>query len=644
MSQQGYPALPNTSESVTYLFEDIMDKDSMTISGNQSSPPLVRRESSTDGSPITTHRTQLSNSSEWLDRVSSLFQKAAGGSDCPLPFLPILDDKKCGEATYVKELHAFLTRLDLEAPKEMFVSDTFHHISHDITVMMALGADGAPAGDGQAADGQATDGQATDGQAGDGKAGDGKAADGQAADGKHSSSDDSPQSSDGDGIGPTQNQEPYISKKDLDFLKLSKYGLTRLKKTGLDQLYSNNGWLKPTAQPKNKRKKPDSIERMVDDLRKKQKVMWEDKTTWAKGECEDHGLNGDGEYAVLQQRILNYGTVRLVHNPKLLLELLEERDLETKGNDCARLLSLILYEWNANHIRCEWDDDYVFEERGPDYVAGDRRYQSPSLTPPAVKQPTVYTFATRKEAEDYGKANKWTVISNFESMGNALFRRVEVIGDGNCLLRAFARAYYGHENRHRQVRVDLFKYWDAVEMGHTNPSNPLNVARANLYLQIEHGILVKQNFDPSIDAIHDQITKGGTWCTDDVLQVIADVYGVTIVMWEQNVNPTVQSDYTILLIRGSAPEAHTQRQIHLEYLTDHYRAFIPIQISAESKFRYTDHVPILQGPVGNIPQIVRYFPLYDPMSASNTCILFPDLQWTPQADTAQGPRYPGFKR
>jgi hypothetical protein len=238
------------------------------------------------------------------------------------------------------------------------------------------------------------------------------------------------------------------------------------------------------------------------------------------------------------------------------------------------------------------------------------------------------------------------VYSNFETLGNSLFRLVNVCGDGNCLLRAFARGYYGHEQKHKQVRNDIFEYWDRVDIGFDDPNNILNVARAEFYRRIEYCISCKQLDNPIAD-LQTQISVSGTWCSDDILQILADVYGVTIIIWLENRSPNSPDHFNAVIVRGSAVEAHTQRQIHILHVGNdrngHYQSFIPITLTAEGPWRYTDHVATLQGPFSAIPQAGKFFPLYDCTDEAGTCNqLYPDLQWTREAnDTVRGPRYPG---
>lgn len=246
-----------------------------------------------------------------------------------------------------------------------------------------------------------------------------------------------------------------------------------------------------------------TLERRLQDYGR---VSWHGGRVEVQGLLIERGLNTDGTICELLWRLLSYeysvnkarcswnsmpflidaelekhGSGRGSLHPRAdkarrqgLLKLLGERDLETEGDDCELLLRLINYELDVNKERCGWVDGKRTESRrlgGGKQPTGDAGEKMPANEPEtaqARERRERRRAAVRAEFAMTGR--RGITIQAEATVGaarpNPMFmRQLDVAGDGNCLYRAFARAWFGTQDRYREVVGAMRDLWAIVRMG-----------------------------------------------------------------------------------------------------------------------------------------------------------------------------------
>jgi len=157
---------------------------------------------------------------------------------------------------------------------------------------------------------------------------------------------------------------------------------------------------------------------------------------------------------------------------------------------------------------------------------------------------------------------------------NEVFDVINVDGDGNCLLRAFAEAWHGSEHFYEHTRVEIVDLWTQVFS--EAPSASANCAvtrRREFYGQLMDDVVASGPHGDTRATLNRQVTENGVWGSDHLLQVLADTYGVQIFvhvnMWDHNNNAQ-------WIVQGVGHPSY-QEEVHLMHLGlgNHWYALRP---------------------------------------------------------------------
>lgn len=150
---------------------------------------------------------------------------------------------------------------------------------------------------------------------------------------------------------------------------------------------------------------------------------------------------------------------------------------------------------------------------------------------------------------------------------NVILAQTDVRGDGNCLFRAFAVAYYGRERYWGEVRRRTRDWYDAI-VDRTSRHTP---ARREMYgyMNALRGTSSSNPTSPIRERVtnnlNDQIHRQRAFGELEMIQVLADIFDVEIIVHFANANANDVS--WGLSSRGNERELRenqtTRRQIHL---------------------------------------------------------------------------------
>lgn len=179
-------------------------------------------------------------------------------------------------------------------------------------------------------------------------------------------------------------------------------------------------------------------------------------------------------------------------------------------------------------------------------------------------------------------------------------------GDGNCLFRAFAEAYYRNQNHHVRVRHEIQEFWaramDTFGVHGNRERNPVYDSR-NIYYEalLEQSRDASRSADvptPQIQPLDAQILQSGVWASTEMLQILADAYGVTLIAHIPQLDHEGRyQDSWAQVVRGAHPLgdlAARQRQIHVAFYPrhGHFTALDPVlRVGAP---RFTAHTVLAQ--------------------------------------------------
>jgi hypothetical protein len=253
----------------------------------------------------------------------------------------------------------------------------------------------------------------------------------------------------------------------------------------------------------------------------------------------------------LRRRINNYGSVTFhtqnQKNDEAIASMLWERRLRVNGTLCEKIFRLLKYEFERNKKICKWPYEIQATQ-----LWGDAAHDQD------------------EEAEEQNTQDN-SVFHVFEWNMRLDFRQHDVMGDGNCLFRAFARSYWGTERLHRRVRFDAQRIFNwgtrgyFGTLGHDDvdfrTQNHVSISRLGVYFALEDQ---SRQVSPTAGIWH-QLYRDGTWGSDEMLQLLADAYDAEIFVFTLRRNPELQTSWwAFSMVRGRWGAQH---QIYLGHLS-----------------------------------------------------------------------------
>jgi hypothetical protein len=195
-------------------------------------------------------------------------------------------------------------------------------------------------------------------------------------------------------------------------------------------------------------------------------------------ECESQGLSTEGDGVTLRKRRFEVEAHEIQpqrsgkrHRESVersdadqisefakneILSLLKRRKLNEKGTDCERRLRLLEFDLDFLRKNCrkEWDSLFFGYESLQDLQGEAKRKRD--AQPKPRKRNSVPHAEWDLIAQD--------ILDVTTNLGEwrGRFRQENVVGDGNCMFRSFAAAYWGNENQHPKVRRDVQELWKAA--------------------------------------------------------------------------------------------------------------------------------------------------------------------------------------
>lgn len=231
-------------------------------------------------------------------------------------------------------------------------------------------------------------------------------------------------------------------------------------------------------------------------------------------------------------------------------DLMWARKLAIDDDLCTNVLNFLRYEIEQANTRCGRKLRLVIEKDG------------------RVKNPS-YKIAA-------ANPNIQATIDHHPAI---TFRQHSVKGDGNCLYRAIARSHWGDENQWRRVRHDAQRIFTWGTLGrfgvhghqhehadlHFDQQNWVALNRVHLYADLE-----RQSRSDNSPGLWEQLFWENTWCSDEMLQLLADAYDMEILVFSPGIiNAQGGVDWQLRMVRGNQQARH---QICLAHISNHWNS------------------------------------------------------------------------
>ncbi|KAK5684199.1 hypothetical protein LTS10_004063 [Elasticomyces elasticus] len=173
-----------------------------------------------------------------------------------------------------------------------------------------------------------------------------------------------------------------------------------------------------------------------------------------------------------------------------------------------------------------------------------------------------------------GRARESDFIARIMNEGGGIvlvrgrrYRLQNVLGDGNCMHRAFAVGHFGHESYLPRVRADLRRH--ILDAFGASEGLDLSDLLMDLYIELD-----QQIHGAGGTSLVQQMVRDGAWGSIELAQVFAILYGVEVVVHQPTLPSNLDSVDWGLIARG-----HTgQPQVHLVNWinSNHWMALIPL--------------------------------------------------------------------
>jgi len=297
----------------------------------------------------------------------------------------------------------------------------------------------------------------------------------------------------------------------------------------------------------------------------------------------------------LRKRLARYGS-RGFHMLKIqdLRVECRRRRLITTGYNEELIHRLCRYEFAA--LGDEFDPVKWSRQKLPPYVTADENdqanfsenseneeeYPSAQNGKPGLSQPQRNRLnSITSKRINVIRNSKY--IRNLQYHPEAIFTQCDVVGDGNCMFRAFAVAYWGekYQDLWTEVRRRILLCHRAIV---DDPAHP----RRRLYTELNVTSIETENArtkTPSSPTTRrvasnliDQLEEPKAWGTMELVQLLADAFDVEIL-----VHTADGGEDWRLLSRG---DPNATRQIHITQWSNHWSVLVPIDRS----FRFTVHL------------------------------------------------------
>jgi len=311
----------------------------------------------------------------------------------------------------------------------------------------------------------------------------------------------------------------------------------------------------------------------------------------------------------LRKRLARYGSrgFHMLKTQDLRVECRRRRLIATGHNE-EMIRRLCRYEFAAlgdGFDPVEWS-----KQKLPSYVSADEKDQAnfsdnsenEEEYPRALKGKTDLSVTQRNRLRSI-TSNRINVVRHSKYIRNlqyhpeAVFTQCDVIGDGNCMLRAFAVAYWGekYENLWTEVRRRILLCHQAIVDDRAHP-------RRRLYTELN--VTSTENEDARTNAssspttrrvaenLIDQLEEPKAWGTMELVQLLADAFDVEIL-----VHTADNGEDWRLLSRG---DPNAIRQLHITQWLNHWSALFPV----DKNVRFTLHLadPLNSDHRGPIPR------------------------------------------
>ncbi|TKA73692.1 hypothetical protein B0A49_04331 [Cryomyces minteri] len=305
-------------------------------------------------------------------------------------------------------------------------------------------------------------------------------------------------------------------------------------------------------------------------------------------QCYSKTLQTSDDAGAMFEALVNYGSRgwgRELLGGDLLEDLQQHcvyRGLENDGSECELFRRLLDYEVAARNLRSAEE----LELRVVTKEDKARRLQKEREKKKAAQR-------LQAEAAELASAEvhlaREPQLQGFRFHENIWFHQTNVVGDGSCFWRAFAAAYYGDQEKWTDVRDAARTIWRRAVEDPTD--NHVSRRRRTLYQHLDRQSV--PSGPPREDNCHltDQLTVDGAWCTQEMLQLLADTYNVELFA-HFPLNTTMVNSRPVaedwgLTVRGVDRQDTNRRQIHL---VNYMNAAHWTAVWAEANFQYTDHL------------------------------------------------------
>ncbi|KAK5016130.1 hypothetical protein LTR16_003362 [Cryomyces antarcticus] len=304
-------------------------------------------------------------------------------------------------------------------------------------------------------------------------------------------------------------------------------------------------------------------------------------------QCHSKELQTSDDARAMFETLVNYGSRgwgRELLGGDVLEELQQQcvdRDLEDDGSECELRRRLLGYEVAARNPRGaeEVELRVVTEEDKA------RRLQREKEKEAAQRLQAKAAELASAEVELAREPR----LQGFRFHENIWFHQTKVIGDGSCFWRAFAAAYYRDQEKWTDVKDAARAIWlRAVE----DPTdNHVSRRRRTLYQRLDRDSVPSGPPRKDNCCLTDQLTVDGAWCTQEMLQLLADAYNVELFahfpLNTRMANGRPVAENWGLAVRGVDRQNTNRRQIHL---VNYVNAAHWTAVWAEANFQYTDHL------------------------------------------------------
>lgn len=338
-------------------------------------------------------------------------------------------------------------------------------------------------------------------------------------------------------------------------------------------------------------------------------------------ELKSLGLIATGQDGFkLRKRIDQYGRLGLTQfDLDEMRKSVKRRNLAYKAGDtkCALLLRVLQYEVAVARENCGWSW-YLVEESEEQKKKREEEKKKREEEERKKQNAKHDKYVRGVEA----KLVKKMFIEGLNGHEKQRFRQTNVQGDGNCMFRAFSHAWFGNESRHRRVRADAFQTWRDV----MTSAGDLATRRKDLYSTLEKQTSNSTKPEEPVDSrnapVSQQLPNNTYWGSDEVLQVLADTYGVQVFSFSPWVSPEDKERLTLIWevrIRGDDIDTNNQPtpQVFLmnyrNYVGGHWTAITPVDQKGQpsSGFRFTGHFKYkdLDFVLSPVPEITQPSPL-----------------------------------